>query len=731
MPIKRHKAKQAPAPMDGESRSDFMDRCIGELMDEENMSESDARNECEVAWADQMTPPLMHKLHIDKSAGDALEFVLSDATPDRYGDIIEVEGWQLADFKRNPVALFSHDPKFVVGKWSNLRVEHKELRGGLELAPEGTSDRIDEIRRLVQAGILKAVSVGFKPLEHQPIDEKDPWGGTRYTKSELVETSLVAVPANPNALAVAKSLNISRATMDLVFAEHGKRTEETRAREYHAEHGNQRHANGRSRAMTPLAQRIQELEGRIVATQDELNAHWEKVDDTNVSDADLQRSNDLNARLATLTKQRENMVTSERILAGTSVSTSGGGNGQQRDLTVYQPPNNNGAGEQRTAIEVPYLIKSRGKEYDPLDYMIRAAVVAYAAKSWGKPIEEARLMIGRHFKVYEDDGTKGMCELVLRAASAPAMTSVVGWAAELVQQTWTDFMPLLMPKAVFNRLSARGLALSFGRAGKINIPTRARTPTIAGSFVGEGQPIPVRQGLFTTQALTPKKLAVITTWTREMDVYSTPAIEGLLRDAVQEDTTVAIDSVLLDANPATVVRPAGLLNGVAALTATAGGGLDAAIGDISQLVSALITSTLGNVRNPVWLLNPGDLHRLRMVIVSQSGVFPFRAEIDAGNLDGIAFIDSFTVPPRTLILIDAADFVTAGADAPRFEMSDQATLHEEDTAPAPIAPGPSGPASAPVRSLFQTDSLALRMIMNLNWTMRRSGMVAWVQNVTW
>jgi hypothetical protein len=40
-------------------------------------------------------------------------------------------------------------------------------------------------------------------------------------------------------------------------------------------------------------------------------------------------------------------------------------------------------------------------------------------------------------------------------------------------------------------------------------------------------------------------------------------------------------------------------------------------------------------------------------------------------------------------------------------------------------------SSPPQRSLFQTDSIALRMIMPLNWVQRRAGTVAWVQNVAW
>jgi HK97 family phage major capsid protein len=288
-----------------------------------------------------------------------------------------------------------------------------------------------------------------------------------------------------------------------------------------------------------------------------------------------------------------------------------------------------------------------------------------------------------------------------------------------------------MPAGILTRLSTRGLSLQFGRAGKINIPTRSRTPSIAGSFVGEGQAIPVRQGAFTTQALTPKKMAVITTWTREMDEHSIPAIEGVLREAIQTDTTVAVDSVLLDANPATIIRPAGLLNGVAALTPTAGGGLPALVGDLTALISAITVSTYGNVRTPVWLANPTDLLRASLASAPNTGIFPFKDEIGRGTLLNIPIIDSATVVAKTLVLVDAADFVVADGGAPRFELSDQATLHMEDTAPADLVSGSPGTVASPQRSLFQTDSIALRMVMPLNWVQRRAGTVAWVQNVTW
>jgi len=225
---------------------------------------------------------------------------------------------------------------------------------------------------------------------------------------------------------------------------------------------------------------------------------------------------------------------------------------------------------------------------------------------------------------------------------------------------------------------------------------------------------------------------VITTWTREIDEHSVPAIEGLLRDAIKQDTAVSIDSVLLDANPATTVRPAGLLNGVAGLTPTAGGGFAAVVGDLQKLAGALMTGTNGNVRKMVWLINPAQKLSLSLVSAPGTGAFPFKEEVGRNQLLTYPIIAAGTVPVGTIIALDAADFVSVGGEAPRFEISDQATLHMEDTTPLAIGTaGSPATVAAPTRSLWQTDSMALRLIMPLNWTLRRTGVVAWMAGVTW
>jgi HK97 family phage major capsid protein len=320
---------------------------------------------------------------------------------------------------------------------------------------------------------------------------------------------------------------------------------------------------------------------------------------------------------------------------------------------------------------------------------------------------------------------------VQRAASSPGTTTTTGWAAELVQTQYAELLSTLLVKSIYQPLSAEGVRYTLGRFGQIQIPVESITPTVAGSFVAEGAPIPVRQEAFTPITIGLKKMAVISTFTRELFEHSQPNIDTQLRDRMGRDTSVAIDSVLIDNIASSTVRPAGLRFGVSGLTPTAGGGFTALVADLKQLLGVLVTAN--SLRSPVWIMNP---QQALSIALTQSaagvGVFPFKDEIEAGRLLTYPVISSSTVPATMVILLDAADFASLTGDDARFELSDQATLHMEDTTPLAIGtPGTPPTVAAPARSLFQTDSIGLRMIMPMNWIMRRSGIVAWLTGVTW
>lgn len=128
-----------------------------------------------------------------------IRVIASTSREDREGDVIEVGGWDLTAFRRNPVVLFNHTPAKPIGKCIDIGVVNGRLEATVEFPPPGTSPLADEVYGLVRHGAVSAVSVGFLTREAKPISGGR---GLRITKAELLELSLVSVPANPDCLVV-------------------------------------------------------------------------------------------------------------------------------------------------------------------------------------------------------------------------------------------------------------------------------------------------------------------------------------------------------------------------------------------------------------------------------------------------------------------------------------------------------------------------------------------------
>jgi len=141
-----------------------------------------------------------------KQVGDpedrTLEFIGSTAHVDRFGDIIEVEGWDLKHYRNNPVFLWAHDYRQPpIGKAVKVAKVDKGLLFHIKFAAFEEYPFADTIYKLYLGGFLRATSVGFQDLEREPITDKEGnRTGWRYTRQELYELSAVPVPANPNAL---------------------------------------------------------------------------------------------------------------------------------------------------------------------------------------------------------------------------------------------------------------------------------------------------------------------------------------------------------------------------------------------------------------------------------------------------------------------------------------------------------------------------------------------------
>ncbi len=132
-------------------------------------------------------------------------FTITADRIDRVGDAVLASGCDLTNFKKNPIAFFSHQAwPLPIGVW-------EDRDGNLAIFPKG--DHIDgtlyfsqrskesaQIFALVAEGVLRATSIGFNPLS-EPIHIRET-GGYQYNDWELLEASVVGLPCQPLATLV-------------------------------------------------------------------------------------------------------------------------------------------------------------------------------------------------------------------------------------------------------------------------------------------------------------------------------------------------------------------------------------------------------------------------------------------------------------------------------------------------------------------------------------------------
>lgn len=145
------------------------------------------------------------RAQINALGDDEVEVVMSTASLARDGHILEPRGCRLENYRANPIVLWSHDPDHPLGNAENATVGGDQISARVRFAPLGISRKADEIRGLVKAGVIRTVSVGFEPIEMEPLDPKKPRGGQRIFEWELLELSFVSVPADTGAVVTARA----------------------------------------------------------------------------------------------------------------------------------------------------------------------------------------------------------------------------------------------------------------------------------------------------------------------------------------------------------------------------------------------------------------------------------------------------------------------------------------------------------------------------------------------
>jgi HK97 family phage prohead protease len=182
----------------------------------------------QVAAGEQPTAAVGVQFKFATGAAEAnsrtITFRFSDNSIDTYNDSIAADGWEW-DKVRGVPALFGHDPtkiENVVGRGKNIRVIGNSLIGDIEFADASVSPTADAVFKLVRGGFVNTCSVGFQPLIWEQTKDKTRPGGLDFKKQRLLEVSVVPLPANSNAVALARAAGIDVDRLALMVTEPGQ-----------------------------------------------------------------------------------------------------------------------------------------------------------------------------------------------------------------------------------------------------------------------------------------------------------------------------------------------------------------------------------------------------------------------------------------------------------------------------------------------------------------------------
>lgn len=643
-----------------------------------------------------------------RDADDGIRFILSTDERDLAGDEVVQTGLTLA---RDPLpAQIDHGGGMfdLIGEWRSVKFTPHQTTATLKLLARGISRAADLVRDLYESGIQLAASIGFVPDRDAYELIRDPQNdrvtGIRWMRAVLTEASVIVTPANPSAIALAKSLHPTvthagpspTAARDDILRQLGATPQKWTG------------------IPMTIAEQIRAAEVALNALRDKALAATSQLAEMADGEARDALVAEIAANNAAVDKQANTLTvlrTTETQLAARAVSPA----------PAPAAPAIIQVGPRVTADQKKNLI-------------VRSALVTFEAYLRRVPL--AQIIEERYSGDPLLEATKAATLLTQhKAAQNPAMTSVPAWAGALVQDGYGAFLEDLQRESVVPRLPLQ--QEQFNGYNSITIGARTSSPTtnpnLAAAFRAEGAPIRVGAVGLGSKKLTPKSMGIIGTFTMELFRRSTPNIEQKIHDWMIEDTAVALDLAFLSNQAGTAIQPAGIANALpAGDTGASTGGTAAQItADIKLRLQSMYGQGLG--RRPMWIMNPKNLAALGLSLTATGApAFP-SAATSSPTLSNIPVVTSITVPQDVVYLVDCAEIAFAGG-TPEFLGTEVATLHEEGDATlvAPIASaGTPNTVAAPARSLYQTFSGALRGIWEVDWLVLRAGAVQTITGVAW
>jgi len=615
-----------------------------------------------------------------------IEGIASTPRPDRIGDVVEPMG---AKFALPMPLLWQHNASQPVGHVEFAKPTKDGIPFRAVIAritdPGILKDRVDEAWQSVKAGLVRAVSIGFRALDREFIE-----GGTRFKTWEWLELSLVTIPANADA-----TIDTIRSVDTEVRAATGHSDLSVGQTVQPGASGTLKQTAKKGAKAMPrtIAEQISSFEATRAAKAARMGDIMNKAGEEEATLDQAQEDEydgladdvkSIDAHLVRLHNQEAvNALAAKPVIVTDSRSAA--------DARSQSP-----------------IVIVRDVKLPPGIEFARYVKTLAAAK--GNP--QQALEIARN--IYPDNPR---IHNVLKAAVAAGTTTDPTWAGPLVDyQTFAgDFIEFLRPTTIIGKFGAGGIPSLFNVPFNIKIP--AQTSGGNAYWVGEGKPKPLTKFDFDQIELRWAKVAAISVLTEELVRFSNPSADTLVRNALADAIRARLDLDFVDPAKAAAanVSPASITNGVAGIASTG----DVA-SDLDALYTAFITANLSTA-NAVFIMSEilaQQIARVKTPLGQPEfpGIGP-----KGGSLEGVPVITSQYAPAGNIILVAADQIYLADDGQVVIDASREASLEMLDN---PTNSSSPTVAATSLVSLWQTNSIGLRAERFINWQKRRVDSVA-------
>lgn len=633
-----------------------------------------------------------------KEAARVIEGFATTPAPDRMGDIVDPMGARIG---KGVKLLWQHNHDKPVGEVKFGKPTKSGIpftatfRKPKEDYPQGLKDRLEEAWVSVRDGLVEFVSIGFRTIAYEIIET-----GIRFSEWEMLELSLVTIPANAEAtITSVKSLDRKlRAASGTSQADDRFATARVGA--------SQPKRTGKGvPEMSAISEQISALEADEANIVKQLN----KFDVENMDEADEERFDDLEAELTSIRKKLKRFQRLEAINAEKQATEVKAKDAKEASETRK--------GDRRTTVFGPNKNIPKGVAF------VRSAICL--AQSQGNA-EFAAMLAEKHYP--DDKRIANFLRLtpeMKAAVPAAYVGDSGGWAEDIAeaQTVANEFIEFLRPMTIVDRIAAL-------RRVPFNVKVSRMTTGQNGYWVGEAKGTPLTSGVFDTVTMGYTKVGAIAAMSKEQMRFSNINAEAAIRDDLARAVVARLDSTFIGTAAASAgVSPAGLLNGVSAQS-SAGDTADDVRADLAKLFKLHAAANIS--RQGMVYVTTEALHNALFTMRSSLGIREFDGlEASGGTLNGVPIIASNHVGGGDFIAISAPNILLADDGNVDISLSDQASLEMLDGSLEQDGTSGTGATTAGVVSLWQAGLVAIKVERFINWTKARAAAVQFVGDATY